>query len=321
MPSPPPHDPFSPPPLPPTEVVSIKKRARLSTGVRMVLGSSLVALVSLGSWVGLQISVQEPPDRTFTLPAIPPDPAPPAELVASPPEADPAVGESSPPKEDLRRELAESENPDASLFLRVAAAISSQGGQAEATGILRGGLARHPQDENLLIALADQLFATGTPAEAWEMVARTGRLNDSRFASRLLQFSLDAGRADETLVILDAAGDALPNWSDEDWLMLVRIHEETGQIDRAVEIADRRISDRSELFRLRSRQAGQLDEAIFNQEQYLAHLAEPSAGEWLSLSKMYGTAGRTEEAARALLQADRTGTAPAPSTPPGISSP
>jgi hypothetical protein len=39
------------------------------------------------------------------------------------------------------------------------------------------------------------------------------------------------------------------------------------------------------------------------------------------LSKMYGTAGRTEEAARALLQADRTGTVPAPSTPPGISSP
>jgi len=330
MSSPPPLDPFSPldqptyghvppPPLPLTG-----KKARFSTGVRLVLGSALVALLSLGAWIALQIFFQTPPEGNFTLPAIPADVTPPTESEPMPepasrtatPTATPDLGRDSEELAALRRELSESRMPDPSLFLRTAAALSATGKETEATRVLRDGLARHRESEEIHLALADRLFATGTPDEAWEMIARRGRLDDSRFASRLLKFGLGAGRADETLVILATAADALPDWSDAEWLIIVRLHEAGEQLDRAIEIADRRVSDRTELFRLRAVRAektGKLDEAIFNLEQYLAHLADPPAAEWSKLAGLYASAGREEEAARARRQAD---TANSPADPP-----
>jgi tetratricopeptide (TPR) repeat protein len=290
------------------------------------LGSALVALLSLGAWIALQIFFQDPPEGNFTLPAIPVDTVPPGELItegaiASPP---PSPAPAAPPEAGgendkiaaIRRELSESPDPDPALFLRTASALSGAGKETEATGVLRDGFARHRESEDLRLALADQLFTSGTPYEAWELIARTGRPGDSRFASRLLKFSLDAGRADETLVILATAGDELPDWSDAEWLIIVRLHEATGQLDRAIEIADRRGGDRTELFRLRAvraEEAGKLDEAIFNREQYLAHLADPPAADWSRLAALYTSAGREEEAARAQRQADTT---VAPAGPP-----
>lgn len=348
MSSPPPHDPFSapdaapfgrvsPPNLPPTMPVPMKK-ARLSTGVRLVLGSALVALLSLGAWIALQVFIAAPPETTFTLPAIPPaapapsdSPAAPApsespvatDLAANSPSVPtdsvpaPAPAPANEPATDgeatalaaMRRELSESEDSDAAAYLRAASGISGQGLEPAATQILRDGVDRYPGDEALTVALADQLFATGKPSEAWELIARSGRLSGSRFASRLLQFSLEAGRADETLVILASEHDTLPDWSGAEWLTIVRLHEETGQLDRAIEIADRRVGDRTELFRLRAIRAeksGKLDEAIFNREQYLAHLADPPTREWNKLADLYTSAGRAEEAARALRQAAAT---------------
>lgn len=303
------------------------RKARFSTGVRLVLGSALVALLSLGAWIALQIFFQAPPEGNFTLPAIPVDTATPGELIteeatASPPPApSPAPAPAAPPEAGdenakiaaIHRELLETPNPDPALFLRTAAALADTGKETEAAGVLRDGFERHRNSEELRLALADRLFTTGTPDEAWELIARTGRLSDSRYASRLLKFSLDAGRADETLVILASAGNELPDWSDAEWLIIVRLHEATGQLDRAIEIADRRGGDRTELFRLRAvraEEAGKLDEAIFNREQYLAHLADPTGTEWSKLAALYTSAGREEEAARALRQAD-TSVAPA----------
>jgi tetratricopeptide (TPR) repeat protein len=337
MPSPPLHDPFSPsdaapfsrvspPNLPPTMPLSMKK-ARLSTGVRLVLGSALVALLSLGAWIALQVFLAAPPKTTFTLPAIPPaapapsespaatdsaansSPAPTGSVTAPAPANESATNEEATAIAGMRRELSESEDSDAAAYLRAASRISEQGLEPAATQILRDGMGRYPGDEALTIALADQLFATGKPAEAWELIARSGRLSDPRFAARLLQFSLDAGRADETLVILASEHDTLPDWSGAEWLTIVRLHEETGQLDRAIEIADRRVGDRAELFRLRAIRAeksGKLDEAIFNREQYLAHLADPPPLEWNKLADLYTSAGRVEEAARALSEAAET---------------
>lgn len=325
------------------------KKARLSTGVRLVLGSALVALLSLGAWIALQVFLAAPPKTTFTLPAIPPaapapsespaatdsaeSPAAPApsespvatDLAASSPSVPtdsvpapaPAPAPTNEPATDgeatalaaMRRELSESEDSDAAAYLRAATGISEQGLEPAATQILRDGVDRYPGDEALTVALADQLFATGKSAEAWELIARSGRLSDSRFASRLLQFSLEAGRADETLVILASEHDTLPDWSGAEWLTIVRLHEETDQLDRAIEIADRRVGDRTELFRLRAIRAeksGKLDEAIFNREQYLAHLADPPPLEWNKLADLYTSAGRVEEAARALSEAAET---------------
>jgi tetratricopeptide (TPR) repeat protein len=76
--------------------------------------------------------------------------------------------------------------------------------------------------------------------------------------------------------------------------------------DEALTVA---LGDRSELFRLRAIRAeksGKLDEAIFNREQYLAHLADPPPLEWNKLADLYTSAGRVEEAARALRQAAET---------------
>jgi tetratricopeptide (TPR) repeat protein len=304
------------------------KKARLSNGVRLVLGSALVALLSLGAWIALQIFIAAPHETTFTLPAIPAAPAPSESLVAtdlvanssSAPTGSVPVPTPAPTSESasdgeaaalagIRRELSESENSDAAAYLRAATGISEQGLEPDATQILLDGVGRYPGDEALTVALADQLFGTGKPAEAWELIARSGRLSDSRFASRLLQFSLDAGRADETLVILASEHDTLPDWSGAEWLTIVRLHEETGQLDRAIEIADRRVGDRTELFRLRAIRAetsGKVDEAIFNREQYLAHLADPPPLEWKKLADLYTSAGRVAEAARALRQAAAT---------------
>lgn len=333
MPSPPLHDPFSPsdpvpfsrvspPNLPPTKPLPVKK-ARLSTGVRLVFGSALVALLSLGAWIALQVFLAAPLKTPLTLPAIPPAapaPAAPAPSANSSSAPTGSVTAPAPANESatdgdataiagMRRELSESEDSDAAAYLRAASRISEQGLEPAATQILRDGMGRYPGDEALTIALADQLFATGEPSEAWELIARSGRLSDSRFAARLLRFSLGADRADETLVILASEHDTLPDWSGAEWLTIVRLHEETGQLDRAIEIADRRVGDRTELFRLRAIRAeksGKLDEAIFNREQYLAHLADPPPLEWNKLADLYTSAGRVEEAARALRQAAET---------------
>ncbi len=143
--------------------------------------------LSLGVWIGWQVFFQSPPAESFTLPSIPVDPMSEKANIAT--ATDPV-----PP--------------------------------ADALPALRDRLARAPENGELLLALADTLFATGHPTEAWERVARTGRLGDPRFVSRILRFSFAAARVDETLVMLDSVGDSLPAFSEEDRLLFLRLHEE-----------------------------------------------------------------------------------------------
>lgn len=319
------------------------KKGDLSRGMRFFLGSTLVLFLSLGLGLGWQIFFQRPPAETFTLPAIPADPmtlkadfvdasaanfSPPYSDVESVPSVADPVPRLPAPNEVIRstrpavpqHEFAKSKEPGdsfesaASSFRETpspADPVNTPGdGNFESAEALTHRLARDPQNEDILVTLADQLFVEGNPTEAWELIARTGRLNDSRFVSRLMRFGLAAARADETLVILDVAGDTLPDFSTGEWLFLVRLHEATGQLDRAIEIANLRVKDRCELFRLRARQAnrtGKIDEAILNQEQYLTHAAEAPAGEWQNLAVWYESAGRSEEAMRASRQAEGAG--------------
>ena len=272
MSSPPPFDPFQPsdPPFlsrnsaqpPPFPV----KKAPFCSGVRLIIGSALVVLISLGTWIGLQLFFQDPPPNTYSLPVIPA----PADEVASM-VAVPTATVTPPP---------------------APAAIPA------------------PITEEPLITRADELFAGGASTEAWESIARSGRLQDRALAERLMRFGLAAGRADETLVILDSIAPNSPDWSEEEWRLIIRLHEATGQLDRAIEIADRRLSDRSGIFRLRARkakEAGQLPEAISHQEQYLAGVRDPTALDWRTLAELYQSVGRTADAARATSQAEEAG--------------
>lgn len=193
------------------------KTTRFRHGARFFLGSVLVAFLSLGVWVGLQIFFPSPPAKSFTLPSIPVDPMlGQAEIAA-------AADAFSP---------ASSTRQDAAVAGIEPAVPTQRIGSTDSLRVLRDRLARDRENEEHLLALADALFANGQPTEAWERVARTGRLDDVRFVSRILRFGVEASRADETLVMLDSVGDALPAFSDEDRLLLDRLHEKTRHVSR-----------------------------------------------------------------------------------------
>ncbi|NLT72413.1 MAG: hypothetical protein GXX91_17200 [Verrucomicrobiaceae bacterium] len=193
------------------------KTTRFRRGTRFFLGSALVVPLSLGVWIGLQVAFQQPPAESFTLPAIPVDPMLAKADIAT--VADPVA----PAPAARQNDPAAGTEPDVP---------TSRAGSADVLPALRDRVARDPENGELLLALADALFAADHPAEAWERVARTGRLRDPRFVSRLLRFSFAAARVDETLVMLDSVGDSLPAFSEADRLLLVRLHEEALRASR-----------------------------------------------------------------------------------------
>jgi hypothetical protein len=283
MSSPPSFDPFQPSDptslsrnsaLPPSFPV---KKAGFSRGIRLIIGSALVILLSLGTWIGLQFFFHSPPLTTYTLPAIPAPAGGMAPILT--PGTVPTGTATPPPLATAAIPLLITEDP--------------------------------------LIMRADELFADGASAEAWESIARSGRLRDRPFAKRLMRFGLVAGRVDETLVILDSINAETSNWSEEEWHLSIQLHEATGQLDRAIEIAGHHLSDRSGILRLHARkakEAGRFPEAISHQEQYLAGLRDPSPLDWRALAELYQSAGRTSDAARANRQAEEAG-APPPGVP------
>lgn len=310
---------ISAPPTPVQGVMPAIKRSRTSNGVRLVLGGVLVVFLSLAGWIGALVLFSKPtvvPPSLVTLPILPPG-SPPTVPAVKEVAIESAAGVASEIPADvrlespgtgteslavLREKLSGTASPAPSLFLEMAAACEAENRHGEAAKVLKKGMIEHPGNDDLFLALADNTLASGNPEEAWQQVARTGRLEDPRYASRILRFGIAAAKYDETLVILSSSGTGNTAWSEAEWIMIASLYENTGQLDSAIETVNRRVSEQSEIYRLRARQEmlnENFAEAIFNQEQYIARIGKPSAEAWRTLATLYAAVGRSEEAERA----------------------
>ncbi|MBP6784575.1 MAG: hypothetical protein KA152_12350 [Verrucomicrobiales bacterium] len=329
----PPHDPFQPaestwsPKDAAAALPVTGKKTRTSKGVRFVFCGLIFIFVILGLWLAGKLFLPRPTvapsaltmqpfpapasdasssELSKTAPETPSEsPIAPAESQAvklSSPGAEPGIGTDS--LDTLHKQLADTPQPATSLFLELAAAYSTRNRHGEAAGILSKGILQHPGNDELFLALVDSVFASGDLENAWQQVARTARITDPRYASRILRFGLSAGKYDETLIILSSSGTS-PEWSESEWIMIASLYENSGQLDKAIETTERKVANKSEIYRLRARQETlneNITEAIFNQEQYIANLDIPSAEAWRSLATLYASLGRTEDAARAQRQ-------------------
>lgn len=200
----------------------------------------------------------EPPSSLLAQSVPQPEPAEPLNPPVSPEAANPssASAETDEPGEEpdelveLREQLTHSSSPTEGMYLNAIRAHEQAGKIAEALQITREGREAFPDSDSLLLSESDLLAASGKPEKAWLQLARTGRVGDRQFASRILKFGVSAKKYDETLVILSSAGTREFEWSQDDWLSLVRLYENTGQIDLAIRTARENLNDEAELNRL-----------------------------------------------------------------------
>lgn len=281
----PPPDPNSGPPVSRQSLSQGRKPGRKFLG--FLTSVALVIVSAIGGWMTIQFFFSTP--SVSTLPGsyesvaqfspvppadISPQPAAsvafaepsPAPLQPEPapkkqsPEEGPASEETNEKLENLRQlrdQLSSSDAPTEGLYLTVARSFEETGKMEDALEITREGRQSFPDSDSLLLAESDLLALTGSPEQAWQQLARTGKVGDRQFFSRILRFGVDAGKYDETLVILSTAHTTDFEWSQEDWKALVSLYEQTDQIDRAIRVAEKRLSDHEEADRLRSTYRGE----------------------------------------------------------------
>jgi len=251
-----------------------------------------------------------PPPYT---PDAPPQPASADNGITTPARSIPGVkpDHSPPSPADLRAQLRRTDSPSVSLYARVARAHGEAGRHEEAGAILHEGLEAHPASDRLLLARADVLARNDEPAAAWEMLARTGRLADPAFASRILELGVRARKWDETLVVLASAGKSLPPWDAKQWADVSRLYEKTGQYRQAVEAMKAHDPGSPEVLRLRAlaeKSRDRYPQAIAHQQRYIAALDRPGASAWADLAEFYRAAGESGKAELAETQARRART-------------
>ncbi|MAS93806.1 MAG: hypothetical protein CMO55_11495 [Verrucomicrobiales bacterium] len=212
---------------------------------------------------GQSTSLQGEPPSSPKAQSVPQqDPAeplnPPVPVETKAPEPPVSAATTDEPEEDpnglweLREQLSVSSSPTEGMYLNAVRTHEQAGKLAQALQITRDGREVFPDSDSLLLSESDLLAATGSPDEAWELLARTGRVGDRQFASRILRYGVDAEKYDETLVVLSSGGSHQYDWSQEDWVALVKLYENTGQIELALQTAKKHLVDEAEIKRLKS---------------------------------------------------------------------
>ena len=155
-------------------------------------------------------------------------------------------------RKEMREKLDSDPSPKVSAFLSLAHAYELEKDLVNAHHILDRGLKTHPSSTEILLEKSDVLARAEDFQAAWTLLAKTGLIENQPFASRILQYGVEAALYDETLVILSGADRKNFEWSPADWKAIVSLYENTGQIERALEVARTRLDDKLEVERLLS---------------------------------------------------------------------
>jgi tetratricopeptide (TPR) repeat protein len=181
-------------------------------------------------------------------------------------------------------------------YLDLADAWDSLAEPASVETALQDGLKQFPGSAPLLLRLSDHLFMQGERERVFDLLVKSDRITDKRFASRILSVGYELGRFEETLRLVAK----LPEeWSPSERLDLASLHEETGDIEGALsqyrlapgaEVEVARIE--AELSFLR----GDIEGAARLQARYLELTEEPDFEGWTFMGDLQRALGKTAEA-------------------------
>ena len=124
--------------------------------------------------------------------------------------------------------------PQADTFDQLAVAYTALGRPAEARAVLESGLAQHPFQRELQLALADNARAAGDldEADAWYARLLAQQPDDAYAWARRGELALQGGRAEAAMVYLEQAT-ALEPTAVGYWLSLAAAAAAAGELERA----------------------------------------------------------------------------------------
>ncbi len=206
----------------------------------------------------------------------------------------------------LEKKLEAEPDSPASLYLKLASTYTSRGEKDKAETLLKGAHDQYPLEADITLALAGAYSSQNLNERAWTLIARTGRIGDLKFASRLLQLGLDSGKYDETLVILDPSFTGDLPWSSADRLKFAQLHEKVKNYGNAIRLYQDLPDGQTHILRVQAKEAHSKDDytsALKHQSQYVNQLTAPDPEAWTFYADLHHLAGNNHEADEAYKKA------------------
>ena len=199
----------------------------------------------------------------------------------------------------MRLKLGSDSHADASYYLDIADAYATAGDFGMVETSLKEGMEKYPASRSLVLRLSDFYAEHGEKEKAFALMSRTEWLKDNRVTSRLLSLGYETSQSEKTLALIQNASIENDNLTQAERLDLAALYEETGDLDRAIDLYAKAEGGETDAVRLQAERAylsGNIQEAWGLQKRYIDSTEIPDYEAWTVMGDLHRAIGRTEEA-------------------------
>lgn len=203
------------------------------------------------------------------------------------------------------------ETPSKDLYVAAAQELLLKSDGDEAKVVMQMARVAYPEDADIYLTELSVKAGTGAAEEVWLELAQSGQTSHPTIMGMLIDIAALSAKTDETLVLLGDLDNLGWEPSSDQWNQILDLLVATGQIDKAIDLADEKLNttqpdgtggsssevDYTDKFEaLREFERGDYKDALRKQLAYLSAIDNPTPADYDMLARIYLARGNTAKA-------------------------